>query len=147
MKKLQITVYHESSRKPFMKVNIFKITDMHASYLINPLHLSNSVINPRAKIENVHNFISVIRLYFLHGSLGSPLLSAIKQAAQAGFLISCPENTPESLSKHKNPNTLCYFVWIVNLRIFNSKENIMKLKIGNLPRRHMSPIKMIFSTE
>ena len=85
-----------------MKANRHKTNGMHELDIINPLKNANSLIIPRIKILNVHNFTSLSLFRFFRGSLGSPLSCALKQLVQAVFFLSLPDVELESLIECKN---------------------------------------------
>ena len=55
----------------------------------NPPNLSNaSLANKQHKLVNIHNFIDVDRIKFLHAAIGGPPLNTLKQAIRARYLHS-----------------------------------------------------------
>lgn len=78
---------------------------MHLRNLHNPLSLANAAAKHCSlKVIQIHNFTSLSRAKFLHGAIGSPSLSALRKAVQAGFLLSWPDFNMSALSKLETPD-------------------------------------------
>ena len=103
MNKHLTVVYKNSS--PIIKAPRCPKTGMYLVNLHNPLSLANSAIKHCSpKIIQIHEFTSLSRLKFLHGALGSPPLSTLKRAVQAGYLLSWPDFNMKALSKLETPD-------------------------------------------
>ena len=71
----------------------------------NPPNLSNaSLANKQHKLVNIHNFIDVDRIKFLHAAIRGPPLNTLKQAIRAGYLHSWPGLTEKSVNKLQEPD-------------------------------------------
>ena len=81
--------------KPVLKAKRCPTTGMYVARLSDPLLLSNA---------NLQQFISLERLKFLHGALGSPSLSTLTRAIAAGYFKTWPNLNAMSIKKLHEPD-------------------------------------------
>ena len=91
--KKECTVCKNKLFAPILKAKRCPATSMHATKLSDLLLLANT---------NLQRHISIKRLKFLHGALGSPSLSALSRAIAAGYFKSWPDLSTTSIKKRMN---------------------------------------------
>ena len=90
---------------PIIRAPRCRQTGMHVMDLNNPLSLANATLKHCSpKVIQIHTFAALSRVKFLHGAIGSPPLSTLKRAINAGFLLSWPDFNTKALSKLETPD-------------------------------------------
>ena len=78
---------------------------MYVTDLNNPLLTQTEINSTLTQIKtnlvnaNLQQFASIERLKFLHGALGFPQISTLRQAIAAGYLLSFPDLSEKTMSK------------------------------------------------
>jgi len=93
--KSQCTIYKNKPLKPILKAKRCPTTSMYVTKLSDPLLLNNA---------NLQQFTSIERLKFLHGALGSPSLSTLSRAINAGYFKSWPDLSSSAIKRLNKPD-------------------------------------------